>query len=113
MEELSAAEVLLKNWNDGILRNAKMKLAKTLGVQGSNISDWLHGRQAPSERAVVKMAKLFGKTEEEVREAFGSNKVAKPKKQDRYNQMELELIKEKLKTIELKQDLIIQMMKGA
>jgi len=67
---MTEAEELLKKWNGGILRNAKSKLAKELKVQNTNVSAWLNGRQRPSERAINKMSKLFGKTEKDIKELF-------------------------------------------
>lgn len=122
MKKISEVEKLLKDWNGGVLREAKTRLAKELKVQTGNVSNWIHGRQEPSERALVKMAKLFGKKEEEIRKAFGFNK-NKPiiqqnlKNKDCHiqqiiNAAEAEVLKTQMKVIETKLDLIIQILKG-
>ena len=117
MKELTEAEVLIKDWNGGMLNGAKTKLSKEIDVSPSNISDWLHNRQRPSERAVKKMAKLFNKTEDEVYKAFVGDK---PKnitqnniksKDCNINLYKNEIINERLKNIDLKLDLILQIIK--
>ncbi len=122
MAELKEAEDILKEWNGGILRNAKRNLAKKLNLQSqTSISDWLYGRQEPSERAISEMAHLFGKKEEEIKRIFGNNKTKAPTQNNFKNKdcqiqqiignFEAELIKEKLKSLEAKLDLLIQLAK--
>lgn len=120
-ENLTPAEELLKNWNGGILRNAKTKLAQKLQMHKDNVSKWLHGRQEPSERAIAEMSKLFHKSEEEIRRIFGGDKTKVPAQNNFRNKdcqiqriignFEAELIKEKLKSLEAKLDLLIQLAK--
>ena len=122
MNEISSAEKLLKDWNGGVLREAKTRLAKELKVQTGNVSNWLHGRQEPSERAIVKMAKMFGKTEEEIKKAFSCEKMRSPVQknirnkdchiQQVINPVEMEVLKGQLKILEAKIDLLIQIIKG-
>ena len=122
MKELTAAEKILKEWNGGVLRDAKTKLAKELRLPTSNISNWLHGRQEPAEKAVVKMAKLFGKSEKEVKNAFAGAEKTQPIQKIVKNKdcnisqvihsVEAEVLKGQMKVLEAKMDLIIQILKG-
>lgn len=64
------ATKLLKKWNNGIYRGAQRRLARELGVEESAISDCLSGRQNPSEKMIVKMAKILNQPEEEIKRIF-------------------------------------------
>lgn len=63
-------EELLKQWNGGVLRGAKKALADALGVPDTSVSHWLARRANPSEKHIKKMAKLFGVSEEDVKNSF-------------------------------------------
>lgn len=53
-------EKQLEKWNNGILRGAQAKLAKTLGVSTATAALWATGKRRPSKGYVAQMAALFG-----------------------------------------------------
>jgi len=66
---LNKFEEVLEKWNGGF-RGAKIKLARELKVDDSTISAWLKGRSKPGKDKIIKMAKLFKKSEEEIKSMF-------------------------------------------
>ncbi len=52
-------EKQLEKWNNGILRGAQAKLAKTLGVSTATTAQWSTGKRHPSKGYVSQMAALF------------------------------------------------------
>lgn len=68
---MKTLEELLQEWNNGILRGARRRLAEELGINEATVSMWVSGRAKASEENINKMAKLFGVDEREVRAAFG------------------------------------------
>ena len=53
-------EKQLEKWNNGVLRGAQAKLAKTLGVSTATTALWATGKRRPSKGYVAQMAQLFG-----------------------------------------------------
>lgn len=53
-------EKQLEKWNNGVLRGAQAKLAKTLGVSTATAALWATGKRRPSKGYVAQMAALFG-----------------------------------------------------
>ena len=114
---MSKFEDLLKKWNGGILRGAKIKLANEIKLPHTNISNWLAGRQNPSETAIKKMSKLFKKTEEEIKDIFGINdKIQQYAKKINHNSGNINVInmeyRKEFETINLKLDLILERLKN-
>lgn len=64
-------ENLLKKWNNGIERGAQARLVAETGLSKSLISNYISGRQKPSETAIKKIAKVLGVSVEELENAFG------------------------------------------
>jgi hypothetical protein len=62
---------LLQEWNGGILRGAKVNLARALGISANTVKTWCNYSEKPSEIQTKKMATLFKKKEEEIKKAFG------------------------------------------
>lgn len=52
-------EKQLEKWNNGILRGAQAKLAKTLKVSTATTALWTTGKRKPSKGYVAQMAELF------------------------------------------------------
>ena len=52
-------EKQLEKWNNGILRGAQAKLAKTLKVSTATTALWATGKRRPSKGYVAQMARLF------------------------------------------------------
>lgn len=52
-------EKQLEKWNNGVLRGAQAKLAKTLGVSTATTALWATGKRRPSKGYVSKMSALF------------------------------------------------------
>jgi transcriptional regulator with XRE-family HTH domain len=71
---------VLQEWNDGILRGAQAKLARKLIVSRVTVLHWCQMQLRPSEIQIKKMAKLFCKTEEEIKNLF--EKIKKQKHVD-------------------------------
>ena len=68
---MTALEKLLQNWNNGVLRGAKIRLARELKVDDSTVSAWVAGRANPPADKIEKISKLFNVSEREVKAAFG------------------------------------------
>ncbi|MDR3112232.1 MAG: hypothetical protein LBU55_03565 [Elusimicrobiota bacterium] len=62
-------ELLLKEWNNGILRGARLKLAKVLQVSTTTVLRWFDGEQV-SEENVKKLAEIFKKPKKEIERIF-------------------------------------------
>lgn len=122
MAALEEAEELLKQWNKGIKRGARAKAEKELGISKGKMTAYLKGWQNPSEETIKKMASIFGKSEKEIRRLFCTPKYdtsyyqtnikSKGSIQQIINAAKVELLEEKMKTIEAKIDLIVQLLKG-
>ena len=68
---MTELEKLLQNWNNGVLRGAKIRLARELNVDDSTVSAWVAGRANPPADKIEKISKLFKISEKEVKNAFG------------------------------------------
>ncbi|WP_428065406.1 S24 family peptidase [Candidatus Proelusimicrobium volucris] len=67
-------EKMLETWNNEALRGAKAKLSKEMNVSEVTVSRWAKGELKPGQAAIKKMAKIFKKSEEEIREIFNAEK---------------------------------------
>lgn len=72
---MNKLEKILQTWNNGVLRGAKIRLARELDVDDSTVSAWVAGRANPSADKIEKMSKLFKISEREVRMAFGDKSI--------------------------------------
>ena len=54
----------------GAIRGSQTKLAKDLKITQSTVASWINKTRKPSRDLILKMAKLFGKTEEQIKEVF-------------------------------------------
>ncbi len=95
---------LLQNFNDGNYIGSKIKLAKMLGVTSASVSQWCLGQAEPSQVYVEKMAKIFNKSCEQIREIFtAASKVSGNNSQEKENYLkdkEIDILKEKIKVLE-------------
>lgn len=122
MTVIEEVENILKEWNGGILRGAKTKFEKKIGSPSGKLSDYLQGRQNPSEITIKNMAKTLQKSEEEIRRLFCNKKEALPYTQNNIkskghfqqiiNGYKEEVLAAQIRTLEAKLDLIIQLIKG-
>ncbi len=123
MAALEEAEELLKQWNKGIKRGAKVKAEKALGISKGKMTAYLKGFQNPSEETIKKMTSIFDKPEGEIRRLFCTPKYdtsyyqtnikSKGSVQKIINAAKVEVIEEKLKTLDAKLELVIQLIKGS
>lgn len=60
-------EELLAELNDGVLRGAQAKLANLLKLSTPTVSEWMAGKKKPSVENIKKMAKIFNKSEKELK----------------------------------------------
>lgn len=63
-------ENLLKKWNNGIERGAQARLVEETGLSKALISNYISGRQKPSEAAIKKIANVLKVTPEELENVF-------------------------------------------
>lgn len=63
-------ENLLKKWNNGIERGAQARLVEKTGLSKALISNYISGRQKPSEAAIKKIANVLKVTPEELENVF-------------------------------------------
>lgn len=67
---MNKKEFFLKEINGGIWRGAQAKIARLLNIKTPTVSDWFKNRKQPSEENILKMAKLFNKTPQQIKEVF-------------------------------------------
>ena len=101
----------LKEINKGRLYKAQKILADKLDVSDVTVSKWCSGKMQPSDDNITKMAKLFKKSEKEIRDIFlNDNNTSKDIKESGDNNFvdikEFELLKQKVKNLELEIELI-------
>ena len=60
----------LRDINDGKIKGAQRLIAKSLGIAESSVSIWFTDNKKPSLDSILKMAEIFKKSEEEIREIF-------------------------------------------
>lgn len=114
-------EDFFKEINNGKLRGAQAKMARDLNTSTATTNRYFSGEQLPSAQAVKDLAKLYNKTEDEIKKIFNISEKEKPIQQNFKNKdchiqqvignFEAELIKEKLKSLDAKLDLLIQLVK--
>lgn len=121
MAVLEEAERILKEWNNGVDRGAKANSERALNISRGKMTDYLSGRQNPSEETIQKMAKLFNKSEEEIKRIFCTKKESFPYTQNNIksrghfqqiiNGYKEETLAAQIRTLEAKLDLLIQLVK--
>lgn len=121
MAVLEEAKHILKEWNNGVDRGAKANSERALNISRGKMTDYLSGRQNPSEETIRKMAKLFNKSEEEIKRIFCSEKEKPAYTQNNIrskgsfhqviNEYKSEALAAQMRTIEAKIDLLIQLVK--
>ena len=65
-------ENLLKKWNGGIERGAQARLVAETGLSKALVSNYISGRQKPSEAAIKKIAQALQISEEELDNVFNN-----------------------------------------
>lgn len=70
---------LFATLNNGIVRGSQIKVAKALNTTEVVVSRWVKGISKPSEESVYKLAKLFKKSEEEIKSIFSIKDVPNAK----------------------------------
>lgn len=104
----------LKEANNGRIYNAQQVVAKALGIDATSVSKWCTGKTKPSEENIMKMAKVFKKSPEEIEKIFVSNSgiISSGNSKNNINSnnnqdnSKLELLDEKIKRLELEIDLL-------
>lgn len=94
---------LLKSINNGKISGAQRRLASLLGVSEVSVSSWINKNKKPSEDNIMKMAKIFKKSEEEVENIFIENyekEVSTKNDNDQKLEEENKLLKERIKFLE-------------
>jgi len=71
---------LFASLNNGVVRGCQIKVAKALNTTDVVVSRWVKGISKPSEESVYKLAKLFEKTEEEIKDIFCIKEVLSAKR---------------------------------
>lgn len=71
-------ERLLEAWNNGVLRGARAKLSKELGVSEVTVSRWAKGELKPGQETIKKMSKIFDISVDKIKEAFGMGAALPP-----------------------------------
>ena len=70
---------LFATLNNGVVRGSQIKVAKALNTTEVVVSRWVKGISKPSEESVYKLAKLFKKSEEEIKSIFSIKDVPNAK----------------------------------
>lgn len=115
------ARKILEKWNNGVYRGAQRRLARELGLEENTISQCLTGKQNPSERMITGMSKIFGKSKEEIKRIFCSEKEKPAYTQNNIrskgsfhqviNEYKSEALSAQMRAMEAKIDLLIQLVK--
>ena len=103
----------LKEVNNGRIYNAQQVVAKALGIDATSVSKWCSGKTKPSAENILKMAKVFRKSPEEIEKIFVSNSGIISSGSSRnnisistQNNSKVELLEEKTKRLELEIDIL-------
>jgi transcriptional regulator with XRE-family HTH domain len=113
-------EIELEKWNKGIFRGAKKKLSEKIKVSDSAISAWMSGHSHPAADKIAKIAKEFGKSEDEIKDIFGvkekffQNAVGNKNIKGNVNcisNANFDFLKKEFETLNLKLDLILEKLK--
>ncbi len=105
-------ENFLKEINKGRLYKAQKFVAEKTGVSDVTVSKWCSGKMLPSDDNIAKMAKIFKKSEDEIRNIFlSSGDNSSENKENNFSgnfvdKRDFELLKEKVKNLELEMELI-------
>lgn len=68
----------LEKWNNGVLRGAQAKLAKSLHVSTATVALWSTGKRHPSKGYIEQMAHLFHLDPYQVMRLFTANSYTQP-----------------------------------
>jgi plasmid maintenance system antidote protein VapI len=106
----------------GKVRGSQTKLAKELKTDQSIIANWIAGRRDIGVDYIVKLSKIFGKSEEEIKNIFGvkdkiyqravGNKNIKGDINKIVNIPDREIQRKEFETINLKLDLLLERQKN-
>ncbi len=88
----------LQDINNGKIKGSQKVLADKLGIAGSAVTYWFKGEKNPSLDNIIKMAKIFNKSEQEIKDIFSiKNEFDKNNFNDIVISKDIELLKEKTK----------------
>ena len=87
----------LQDINDGKIKGSQKILADKLGIAGSAVTNWFKGNKNPSLDNIIKMARLFNKSEEEIKDIFSIKDDGKIDYNNIVFAKDMELLKEKAK----------------
>ncbi len=95
----------LQEINNGKIIGAQKILADKLGIAKSAVNGWFKYDKHPSLDSIIKMAKIFKKTEKDIREIFAENTDSTEEIKNLKNSIclkdkEIEFLKEKNKFLE-------------
>jgi transcriptional regulator with XRE-family HTH domain len=109
-----------KEINNGIYYGSQSKLARDINTQTSLACDYANGKSKPSENHVKKMAALYKKSEDEIKDIFSIREKCRVyqyasniggSNEQIFNPQADDFFAERLKSIELKLDLILARIK--
>jgi transcriptional regulator with XRE-family HTH domain len=122
-------EKILEAWNDGIFRGAKVKFSREIGVDDSTVSAWLNGHSKPGVDKIKKMSKVLNISEDDIMKMLNINNKNLINNLNSNNNVkgnviqslndpnvellkkDLEIVKEKMISQDLKLDLILEKLK--
>ena len=73
MNKNTIFEKMIINFNSGIKTGSQTYFAKMLNIPVQTISAWVNGRSIPTAENIVQLAKIFDKSEEEIKKIFVRN----------------------------------------
>ncbi|MBQ3834833.1 MAG: helix-turn-helix transcriptional regulator [Elusimicrobia bacterium] len=91
----------LQDINNGTVKGAQKIIAQKLNISNTSVSLWFKGATQPSLDSILKISKLFNKSEQEIKEIFFVED-----KETFTNTKDVELIKEKIKRFETEIDFL-------
>lgn len=95
----------LQDINDGTIKGAQRIIAQKLGISETSVSLWFKKDKKPSLDNVIKMAKIFDKSEKEIKEVFSINDENFVLENSKFaDARDMELVKEKIKRFETEFD---------
>ena len=103
----------LQDINNGKIKGAQRIIAKKLGISDTSVSLWFKNDKKPSLDSIIKMAKVFKKSEAEIMDIFSVEETKISADNNSFADVrDIELIKEKMKRFETEIDYLKEKIKN-
>ncbi len=96
----------LQDINNGTIKGAQKIIAQKLKISNTSVSLWFKNNKKPSLDNIIKMAKIFNKSEQEIKDVFSfeTEETTSAENNKFADARDMELVKEKIKRFETEFD---------